>query len=157
MPIEDSEKVSINVNKVRHFLRSIEISIMLGPIPISTCKAMLWMPWWPLMGHMSPELDVEIGLQTSVKQLAPNFQCFRESRIQLPRKLPIQFTVHGFNLSSVFSKQGCGTWKGYGCQNLTIKQSLAELPKPKSHVHFPSLVFWTLSLTWNTLLGAVLV
>lgn len=41
MPIENSEKVTINVNKGRYFLRSIEISIILRPIPISLCKAML--------------------------------------------------------------------------------------------------------------------
>lgn len=45
MPIENSEKVSVSVNKVRYLLKSIGIFIMLQPIYpfliIHICKAVL--------------------------------------------------------------------------------------------------------------------
>lgn len=54
MPIENSEKVSISVNKVRYFLKSIEISIMLQPIPISNHSYMQGSVMNALMASRGP-------------------------------------------------------------------------------------------------------
>lgn len=58
MPIENSEKVSVSVNTVKYFLKSIKIFIMLPSIPISNHSHMQGSVTNALMASHGPSVSI---------------------------------------------------------------------------------------------------
>lgn len=80
MPIENPEKVSVSVNKVRYFLKSTKIPIVLQPIPISSQSYTQGSATNALMasqGPSRPQPGLAIGPQTAAS--GPTFSVFQGS------------------------------------------------------------------------------